>query len=193
MTYNSLNGTTVNNHRGKYIFLQFQSLDHLTSWTSWGPYKKSGSVNQNVGISVRLKRNGSNLIAVPKARLVVHGAMGCGQESFKLVWRCHQLLSVFLVTGLLPRVSRQSHLSISDESFNEVVPGALHISLGICLTAEENPEKPQLGDRMMKTVRPVIVWNGVPYLQMRSVGSQHVRKGEGGKKGKDGVWVIIYF
>ena len=105
MTYNSLNGTTVNNHRGKYIFLQFQSLDHLTSWTSWGPYKKSGSVNQNVGISVRLKRNGSNLIAVPKARLVVHGAMGCGQESFKLVWRCHQLLSVFLAEGHLPRVS----------------------------------------------------------------------------------------
>ena len=74
-----------------------------------------------------------------------------------VVWRCHQLLSGFLVKGHMPRVSRQSHLSISDESFNEVVPGALHISLGICLTAEENPEKPQLGDRMMKTVRPVIV------------------------------------
>jgi hypothetical protein len=29
----------------------------------------------------------------------VHGAM-----SFKLVWRCHQLLSVFLAKGHLPRV-----------------------------------------------------------------------------------------
>ena len=40
--------------------------------------------------------------------LVVHGAMGCGQWSFKLVWRCHQLLSGFLAKGHLPRVSSQS-------------------------------------------------------------------------------------
>ena len=26
----------------------------------------------------------------------VYGAMGCGQKNFKLVWRCHQLLSRFL-------------------------------------------------------------------------------------------------
>ena len=39
---------------------------------------------------------------------VVHWAMGCGQKNFKLVWRCHQLLSGFIAKDHLPRVSRQS-------------------------------------------------------------------------------------
>ena len=43
---------------------------------------------------------------------VVHGAMGCGQKNFQLVWRCHQLLSGFLAKGHLPRVSRQSSRSL---------------------------------------------------------------------------------
>ena len=32
-------------------------------------------------------------------RPVVQGAISCGQKSFKLVWRCHQLLSEFLAKG----------------------------------------------------------------------------------------------
>ena len=43
------------------------------------------------------------------------------KESFKLVWRCHQLLSGFLVTDFLPRVSCQSHLSVNDKSDNEMI------------------------------------------------------------------------
>ena len=43
---------------------------------------------------------------------VVHRAMGSGQKSIKLVWRCHYLLSGFLSTGHLPRVSRQSRRSL---------------------------------------------------------------------------------
>ena len=39
-----------------------------------------------------------------------HG--GCGQKSFKPVWRCHQLLSGFLAKGHLPRMSRQSRRSL---------------------------------------------------------------------------------
>ena len=31
-----------------------------------------------------------------------------------------------------------------------MIPGAVHRSPGICLTAEENPGKPQLGDSLMK-------------------------------------------
>ena len=34
---------------------------------------------------------------------------------------------------------------------------------------QENPGKSQLGDRLMKAVRPVITSNGVPYFQMRSI------------------------
>jgi len=33
---------------------------------------------------------------------------------------------------------------------NEMILGAVHRSPGICPTAEENPRKPQLGDRLMK-------------------------------------------
>ena len=36
-------------------------------------------------------------------------------------------------------------------------------------------------------MRPVITSKGVPYLQMRSVGPQHVRDGEERKEGKDGL------
>ena len=38
----------------------------------------------------------------------------------------------------------------NDKGDNEIIPEAVHISPGICLTAEENPRKPQLGDCLMK-------------------------------------------
>ena len=38
----------------------------------------------------------------------------------------------------------------NDKDDNEMIPGAVHRSPGICLIAEENPRKPQLGDRLMK-------------------------------------------
>ena len=50
------------------------------------------------------------------------------------------------------------------------------------LTSEETLGKLQLGDHLMKAVRPFIVSNGVPYLQMRSIGSHSTSKRE--KKGK---------
>ena len=47
------------------------------------------------------------------------------EKSFKLVWRRHQLLSGFLTNGHLPRVSRQSCLTVNDEGDNEMIPGAV--------------------------------------------------------------------
>ena len=38
----------------------------------------------------------------------------------------------------------------NDKSDNEMILGAVYRSPGICLTAKENPRKPQLGDPMMK-------------------------------------------
>ena len=38
----------------------------------------------------------------------------------------------------------------NDKGDNEMILGVAHRSPGICLTAEENPRKPQLGDRLMK-------------------------------------------
>ena len=67
----------------------------------------------------------------------------------------------------------------------EMIPGALHRSSVINLTTEENRGKPQLGDLLMKAVRPVIALNGLPYLQMRSLGlhSKSGREKEGKKTG----------
>ena len=88
---------------------------------------------------------------------------GTAKKGFNLVGQCHRLLSGFPAKGIMPRVSNQSRLSANDKSNNEMIPGipgAVHRSLGIYLTAKD--------------------------LQMRSVGS-HVRKGGGRKEGKDGV------
>ena len=68
-------------------------------------------------------------------------------------------------------MSRHSRLSVNGKCGNEMIPGVVLRSPGICLTAEENPGKPQVGDRLNKAVRPVITSNGIPYLQMRSIGS----------------------
>ena len=69
------------------------------------------------------------------------------KKSFKLVWRCHQFLSGFLAKGYLP----QSVTSVAnDKGDNEMILEAVHRSFGICLTAEENCKKPQLGDRLVK-------------------------------------------
>ena len=72
------------------------------------------------------------------------------KKSFKLVWRYHQLLSGFLVKDHLP-------LSVTfvsnDKGDNEMIPGAVHRFPDIFLTAEENPGKLQLGDRLLKGQR----------------------------------------
>ena len=70
--------------------------------------------------------------------------------------RCHQFLSGFLAKTQLSRVSR---LSDNYKGDNEI-QGAVHTFPSSFLKAEENPTKPQLGDRMMKAVRPVIASNG---------------------------------
>ena len=88
--------------------------------------------------------------------------MVSGQKSFKLVWRCHQLLT------------------------SEMIPGAVNRSPGICLAAEENPEKPQLGNRLMKscaTSHPH-KWGPLPSNEASRIAKQ-VMKGEGRKGRKD--------
>ena len=68
--------------------------------------------------------------------------MDCGQKSFKLVWRCHQLLSGFLAKDHLPRVVASVTSVANDKGDNEVILRAVHRSPGICLTAEENISQP---------------------------------------------------
>ena len=51
--------------------------------------------------------------------------MGCSQKSFKLVWRCHQLLSGFLVKSFPPSVTSVT-LLFNDKGESEMIPGAVH-------------------------------------------------------------------
>ena len=80
-------------------------------------------------------------------------------------------------------MSHQSRLSANDKGDNEMILGTVHRSLGIYLTTEESSGKTKLGDRLMKAVRPVIASNGVPDIQMRSVGLNSTSGRKEGKKG----------
>ena len=57
--------------------------------------------------------------------------------------------------------------------------GAVHRYPSIYLTAKENPGKFQLGDRLIKAVRPVMAPNAVPFFQMKYVGSHNRSDGRG--------------
>ena len=67
---------------------------------------------------------------------------------------------------------------------------AVHRSPGICLAAEENPGKPQLGDGLMKGLcdQSSRQMGPVPQNEVDRI-AQHARKGEERKEGKDGVVV----
>ena len=71
---------------------------------------------------------------------------------------------------LAPSVTSVTSVA-NDKGDNEMTLGAVHRSPGICLTAMENPRKPQLGDSLMKGLC------NQSLLQM----------GEGRKEGRDGV------
>ena len=66
----------------------------------------------------------------------------------------------------------------------------MHRYHGICLMAEENTGKAQLGDRQMNAMRSVIASNGGSYLQMRSVGSHSTSGIE--EEGKDVVSIRVF-
>jgi hypothetical protein len=78
-----------------------------------------------------------------RKRPIVHGVMGCGQKKL--------LVSVALPPAPV-RVPSQRPLATSVASLTSVAndKDAMHRSPGICLTAEENPRKPQLRDSLMK-------------------------------------------
>ena len=72
---------------------------------------------------------------------------------------------------LAPSVASVTSVA-NDKDDNEMTLGAVHRSPGICLTVEENPRKPQLGERLMKGLCD----QSSP--QMRSVGSHSTSGGE---------------
>ena len=75
--------------------------------------------------------------------------------------------------------------SIANDKSDEMILGAVHRSPGICLTAEENPRKIQLGDSLMKGLCD----QSSP--QMRSVGS-HSTSGREKQGNKERLGVSDY-
>ena len=70
-------------------------------------------------------------------------------------------------------------MAANDKNENEVILAPVHRSLGIYLTAQEKSGKPQLGDRLLKVVRPDVAANGIPYFQIMSLASwERKKKGE---------------
>ena len=67
----------------------------------------------------------------------------------------------------------------NDKGDNEMILRAVHRSPGICLTAEENPRKPQLEDGPMMGLcdQSSPKWGQFPPNEANRI-AQHVRKGE---------------
>ena len=88
-------------------------------------------------------------------------------------------------TPLAPSVASVTSVA-NDKGDNEMILGAVQRSHGIYLTAEENPRKPQLGDRLMKGLCDQLSPQMGPFPpnEIYSI-TQHVRKEEGRKSGKD--------
>ena len=71
--------------------------------------------------------------------------MGCGQKKTLV-----PLTSVRVASQnpFAPSVALVT--SVANKGDNEMILGAVHRYTGICLIAEENPRKPQLGDHLKK-------------------------------------------
>ena len=67
----------------------------------------------------------------------------------------------------------------NDKSDNEMIQGAVRRSPSICVTAKENPRKPQLGDRLMKGLcdQSRLKWGPFPPNEVDRI-AQPVRMGE---------------
>ena len=77
----------------------------------------------------------------------------------------------------------------NDKGDNETILGTVHISPGFCLTAEEKPRKPQLGDRLMKRLWTShrLKWDPFPPNEVDGI-AQHVRKVE--RRGRIGKSIL---
>ena len=72
----------------------------------------------------------------------------------------------------------------NEKGDNEMILVTVFRSLGICLIAEENPRKPQLGELLMKGLYDQSARQmGSLFFQMRSVGSHRTSGREKKEKG----------
>ena len=91
---------------------------------------------------------------------------------------------VLIQRPLAPSVASVTSVA-HDKGDNEMTLVDMQTSLGICLTVEEKSQKTSASIPSDEgAVRPVIASNGIPFLQIRSVGSHSMtgREKEGNKE-----------
>ena len=121
-------------------------------------------------------QNGKKIITkfsreMPRTRRpYVHGSMGCGHKSFKLMWRYIQFLSGFLAKVYFSQVSRQSP---NDKIDNEIILGTMYRSSGIYLTVEENLSQETVDEGCATNHR--FKWGPLPPNEVVWI-AQHVRQ-----------------
>ena len=104
------------------------------------------SSTRSVKIDIRVSNFYLYILSIRKNLLLSIEPWAGASKSFKLVWRCTSFSP-----GSWPKATSPSVTSVAnDKGDNEMIPGAVHRSPGICVTAEENPGISQLGDPLMK-------------------------------------------
>ena len=109
-------------------------------------------------------------------------------HEFKLVWRCHQLLSGFLIKGHLPQMSRQPCRSLIIRVIMKWSRGLCTDILAFALQLRKTSARRPFDEGV---VWPVIASNRVPYFWMRSVRS-HSSSGRKGREVERGSGVYAY-
>ena len=107
-------------------------------------------------------------------------------KNFQLAWRCHQLLSGFLVKDHLSRVSCQSRRSLMIRVIMKYPGGCAQISWHMPNSRGKSQKTSARRQSDEGAVRPVIASNEVSRI------AQHVRKRDGKKlrKGRVGIGLI---
>ena len=115
-------------------------------------------------------------------RPVVHGAMDCGKKKTFSVAVPPAPVRVPSQRSLAPSVASVASVA-NDKGDNDMILEVVHRSPGNCLTAVENPRKPQLRDGLMNGLSDQyrLKWGPFPRNEVGRT-AQHVRKGEGKKE-----------
>ena len=93
---------------------------------------------------------------------------------FLIFWAAPKKLYTSMVVPPAPVwAPSQWPMSVNDKNDNKVKLWAVYRSLGIYLTAQENPKNPQIGNILLKAVQSVITSNGVPPNEVHRI-TQHI-------------------
>ena len=171
---------TKRNSRPLLLTVQVaERIKHDTHWKQWWNNKINTSSSNHKMLANKI----SHQYVVTMKNFTLSCLLSTEHElrqktkNFKPPWRFHQLQSGFLAKGHFPRVLRQPRLSTNDKG-NEIIPEIVLRSPGTCFTAEENPGKPQPGDRRWRLCgQSSLKWGSLLRNEVGRI-AHHARKDE---------------